>query len=67
MAKKVAFSVIINDLTGEVEEIKTSKRFEEEGALFRMDVLKDAIEVINKVYDYEKEIFFSKWDNTGIA
>ena len=26
MAKKVAFSVIINDLTGEVEEIKTSKR-----------------------------------------
>ena len=64
MAKKVALSIIIDDLTGEIEEVRTTKRFEEEGPLFKLDILNDTIEALNKIYEYEKELFFNK---PGIA
>ena len=46
MSKKIAFTIYIDELTGDVEEVKTTKRFAEEGALFRMDVIKDTIKAL---------------------
>ena len=43
MAKKIALKVYFDEQTGEVDEIASTKRFEDEGPLFRMDVIKDTI------------------------
>ena len=58
MAKKVALKVYFDDKTGEIESIDCTKRFEEEGPLFRMDVIKDIIEVLESIYQYESSKFF---------
>ena len=59
MAKKIAIKVYFDDQTGEIEKIARTKRFEEEGPLFRMDVIKDTITVLEKIYQYERSRFFS--------
>ena len=59
MAKKIALRIYFDDQTGEVEKIDCTKRFEEEGPLFRMDVIKDTIEVLETIYEYERKKFFT--------
>ena len=67
MAKKIALKVYFDDKTGEVEEIDCTKRFEEEGPLFRMDVIKDTIIALDGIYQYEKNRFFDGFDKIGRA
>ena len=67
MAKKIALKVYFDDKTGEVEEIDCTKRFEEEGPLFRMDVIKDTIIALDAIYQYEKNRFFDGFDKVGRA
>ena len=59
MAKKIALKVYFDDQTGEIDKIDCTKRFEEEGPLFRMDVIKDTIEVLETIYEYERKKFFT--------
>ena len=59
MAKKIALKVYFDDQTGEIDKIDCTKRFEEEGPLFRMDVIKDTIIVLEKIYQYEKNKYFT--------
>lgn len=67
MAKKLAFKIYIDELTGELDNVETTKRFADEGPLFRMDVIKDVIIALDAIYDYEKERFFNNNNQTGIA
>ena len=67
MAKKIALKVYFDDQTGEIEKIGCSKRFENEGALFRMDVIKDTIQALESIYQYERSHFFSNFDDIGEA
>ena len=67
MAKKVAFTIYIDELTGEIEEVKTTKRFSEEGALYRMDVIQDAIEALDSIYEFEKGKYFNNYNKIGMA
>tara|TARA_Y100000310_G_C20324661_1_gene642382 strand:- start:61 stop:264 length:204 start_codon:yes stop_codon:yes gene_type:complete len=67
VAKKVALTIYFDENTGEVDTIKSTKRFSDEGALFRIDVLKDAIETLESIYQYEKTIFFNEFNNIGEA
>ena len=60
MAKKLALKIFIDDLTGDIKSIEPTKRFEEEGPLFKIDVLKDAAMALENVYEYEKEKFFDE-------
>ena len=65
MAKKIAIKIYYNEHSGEIEKIDCTNRFAEEGPLFRMDVLKDSIEALESIYNYEKELFFD--DNPRLA
>ena len=67
MAKKIALKVYFDDKTGEVDEIASTKRFEQEGILFKLDVLKDTIIALDKIYEYEKDQLFNNNNQTGIA
>ena len=67
MAKKVALTVYFDELTGEVDEIQSTKRFSEEGPLFRIDVLKDTIEALENIYQYERSKFFNEFNDIGEA
>ena len=67
MAKKLALRVYFDDETGEVDEIDSSKRFEDEGALFRMDVIKDTIIALESIYQYERSKFFMEFTERGEA
>ena len=59
MAKKIALKVYFDDQTGEIDRIDCTKRFEDEGPLFRMDVIKDTIELLESIYQYERSQFFT--------
>tara|TARA_Y100000310_G_C19966907_1_gene483723 strand:+ start:135 stop:341 length:207 start_codon:yes stop_codon:yes gene_type:complete len=59
MAKKIALKVYFDDLTGEIKEIGCTKRFENEGPLFRLDVIRDAIVALENIYQYERTKFFT--------
>ena len=59
MAKKIALKVYFDDQTGEIDKIDCTKRFEDEGPLFRMDVIKDTIEALESIYQYERSKFFT--------
>ena len=59
MAKKIALKVYFDDQTGEIDKIDCTKRFEDEGPLFRMDVIKDTIELLESIYQYERSQFFT--------
>ena len=67
MAKKIALKVYFDDQTGEVDEVVSTKRFEEEGPLFRMDVIKDTIIALENIYQYEKSRFFMDFNERGEA
>ena len=67
MAKKKALKVYFDDQTGEIDKIDCTKRFEEEGPLFRMDVIKDTIAVLENIYQYEKSLFFLEFTERGEA
>ena len=67
MAKKIALKVYFDDLTGEIEKIDCTKRFEDEGPLFRMDVIKDTIIALENIYQYERSRFFTDFNDIGEA
>ena len=67
MAKKIALRVYFDDETGEVDEIKSTQRFEDEGPLFRMDVIKDTIIALENIYQYERSRFFMDFNERGEA
>ena len=67
MAKKIALRVYFDDETGEVDEITSTKRFEDEGPLFRMDVIKDTIIALENIYQYERSKFFMDFNERGEA
>ena len=60
MAKKIAIRIYFDEHTGEVNKIDSTKRFENEGPLFRIDVLKEAILALESIYEFEKEMFFKE-------
>ena len=60
MAKKIALTIYFDENTGEVDKVDCTKRFSEEGPLFRIDVLKDAILALEMIYEFEKEMFFKE-------
>ena len=65
MAKKIAIKIYYDEETGEVSKVGCTNRFAEEGPLFRIDVIKDSIEVLETIYKYEKDRFFD--DNPNLA
>ena len=67
MAKKIALTVYFDEKTGEVDEVGATKRFEDEGPLFRMDVIKDAITILEDIYQYERSKFFMDFNERGEA
>ena len=66
MAKKLAFKVYYDENSGEISDIKPTKRFEAEGHLFKIDVLLDASILIEKIYKYERDVFFKEFDQNHI-
>ena len=67
MAKKIALRVYFDDETGEVDEVVSTKRFEDEGPLFRIDVIKDTIIALEHIYQYERSKFFIDFSERGEA
>ena len=67
MAKKLALRVYFDDETGDVDEIDSTKRFEDEGPLFRIDVIKDTIIALESIYQYERSKFFAEFGERGEA
>ena len=61
----MALTIYFDELTGEVDEIKSTKRFSDEGALFRIDVLKDSITALKNIYQYERSQFFLEFNEIG--
>ncbi len=60
MAKKIAIKIFYDEYTGEVEKVDCTHRFAEEGPLFRLDVLKDAMEALDHIYRYEHNKYFNE-------
>ena len=67
MAKKIALKVYFDDQTGEIDKINCTKRFEDEGPLFKMDVIKDTIIALESIYRYERSLFFMEFTERGEA
>ena len=67
MAKKIALKVYFDDQTGEIDKIDCTKRFEDEGPLFKMDVIKDTIIALESIYRYERSLFFMEFTERGEA
>ena len=67
MAKKVALKVYFDDQTGEIDKIDCTKRFEEEGPLFRLDVIQDTIIALENIYKNERAKIFSDFNDVGEA
>ena len=67
MARKIAIRIYFDEYTGEVEKVDCTKRFEEEGPLFRIDVLKDAILALESIYEIEKHLFFKELSTDQVA
>ena len=67
MARKIAMKVYFDENTGEVDKIDCTKRFSEEGPLFRIDVIKDTIMALENIYQYERSRFFNEFSDVGEA
>ena len=67
MAKKIAMKIFFDEHTGEVDKIECTKRFEHEGTLFKIDVIKDAITALTSIYQYERSQFFNEFNDIGEA
>ena len=63
----MALTIYFDEHTGEVDKVKTTKRFSEEGPLFRIDVLKDSIAALENIYQYERSQFFNEFNDIGEA
>ena len=60
MARKIAIKIFYDEKTGEVEKVDCTQRFAEEGLLFRLDVLRDAREALDQIYEYERNKYFDE-------
>ena len=67
MAKKIALKIYFDDLTGEVDEVKMTNRFDDEGVLFKLDVINDSIEALKQIYQLERSKFFLNFNDIGEA
>ena len=67
MAKRMALKIYFDEYTGEVDKVDCTKRFEDEGPLFRIDVLKDAIIALENIYQFERSRFFMDFNDVGEA
>ena len=67
MARKIAIKIFYDEKTGEVEKVDCTKRFTEEGLLFRLDVLRDAREALDQIYQYERNKYFDEPDTIAKA
>ena len=65
MAKKIALTVYFDEHTGEIDKIDCTKRFSEEGPLFRIDVIKDTIIALENIYQFERTQFFNEFNEIG--
>ena len=59
--------VYFDEHSGEIDKIDCTKRFAEEGALFRIDVIKDTIEALKHIYQYERSRYFMEFNDIGEA
>ena len=59
--------VYFDENTGEVDKIDCTKRFSEEGPLFRIDVIKDTIMALENIYQYERSRLFNEFSDVGEA
>ena len=59
--------VYFDENTGEVDKIDCTKRFSEEGPLFRIDVIKDTIMALENIYQYERSRLFNEFSDIGEA
>ena len=67
MARKIAIKIFYDERTGEVEKVDCTQRFAEEGPLFRLDVLRDAMEALDHIYEYERNKYFNEPDEIAKA
>ena len=67
MAKKIAIKIYYDEFTGEVDKVECTKRFAEEGSLFKMDVIKDSLMALEKIYQFERSEFFLEYNEIGEA
>ena len=67
MANKIAIKIYFDDETGEVERVDCTKRFDNEGPLFKMDVLQDSIEALISIYHHEKSQLLGSYTERGEA
>ena len=61
MAKKRALTIYYDEMSGEVEEINVTKRFDSEPELFQLDIIKDALEILELTYKKKRKTFFSQF------
>ena len=60
MAKKIAIKIYYDEITGEVNKVDCTKRFEEEGVLFRLEVLKESLTKKITPIDWKEEDMVAK-------
>ena len=60
-------TIYFDENSGEVDQIECTKRFEHEGTLFKIDVIKDAIEALTSIYQYERSRIFNEFNDVGEA
>ena len=61
MAKKRALTIYYDEMSGEGEEINVTKRFDSEPELFQLDIIKDALEILELTYKKKRKTFFSQF------
>ena len=65
MAIKQAIKIFIDEDTGKIDKVDCNKRLAEQGPLFRMKVVKDAIIALEQIDEFEDEFYLSKFDQIG--
>ena len=53
MAKKLGIKIYYDENSGEIIEIKRSRRMEQEGVLFQIKLMEESINVLQLIHDYE--------------
>tara|TARA_Y100001963_G_C6578224_1_gene352116 strand:+ start:58 stop:276 length:219 start_codon:yes stop_codon:yes gene_type:complete len=65
--RKIAFTIFVDELTGDVDEVEVTKRLNEQGPLYKLDVIKNSILALDAIYKFEKYKFFEDNDGIGVA
>ena len=65
MAIKQAIKIYIDEDTGKIDKVDCTKRLAEQGPLFRMNVIKDAICALEQIVEFEHDHYLSKFDQIG--